>query len=71
MMAQNVIVGALVIAAGMCAYPPFVVAWEGKRVSRGYHFFFNPPSAVCQVDLLRIPRDGDQRSELMSITIPK
>jgi hypothetical protein len=28
-------------------------------------------SKDSSVPLLRIPRDGDQRSELMSITIPK
>ena len=53
-MAQKVIIGALVIAAWMCAYPPFFIEWRGGRVSKGYHFFFKPPSEMEQVDLSRL-----------------
>ena len=54
MMAHKVIVSALIITAGMCAYPPFFVSRGGLRASRGYHFFFNPPSPAFQVDLSRL-----------------
>jgi hypothetical protein len=58
--------------------PRFAPAWNGRAAYSGRgHYNSRLPSRevrkLCMLDEagVRIPEDGDQRSELMSITIPK
>jgi integrase/recombinase XerD len=47
------------------------VVWLTEQKYAARNMAFRVPVLVRFGEFVRIPRDGDQRSELMSITIPK